>query len=359
MAVAEPPIPVRGLRAAHARDFAGRADVTVSHPRFLEFVAPGVSKGQAIAWLARRARCPAGATLALGDQCNDLEMVGDVGHGAAMPTAPAEVRLAARYLAPPVADDGAARLIEQLVLAPPDVAARNAARLAGEAAEVHAALARRHARRRRVGQRRDAGGPGAVTQSRILPDGDEARAEAVEHLRAGGIVALPTDTVYGIAADMALPDAIERLFAAKQRPAREGGRAPASPTPSQASFGWTWPPAATCPWRAVLAGRPDARAAVRAGVILPDALAGAHDDRRPRPGSRAPARARRGPRPAAHDLRQPLRRADARDAQAIADDLGDAVALVLDGGPSTVGLLRRSSTARRIVPGRSASARSA
>ena len=57
-----------------------------------------------------------------------------------------------------------------------------------------------------------------MTQSRILPDGDEARAEAVEHLRAGRIVAVPTDTVYGIAADMALPDAIERLFAAKQRP---------------------------------------------------------------------------------------------------------------------------------------------
>ena len=45
-----------------------------------------------------------------------------------------------------------------------------------------------------------------------------ARAEAIEHLRAGRIVAVPTDTVYGIAADMALPDAIERLFAAKQRP---------------------------------------------------------------------------------------------------------------------------------------------
>ena len=57
-----------------------------------------------------------------------------------------------------------------------------------------------------------------MTTTRILPDGDAARAEAVEHLRAGRIVAVPTDTVYGIAADIALPDAIERLFAAKQRP---------------------------------------------------------------------------------------------------------------------------------------------
>ena len=57
-----------------------------------------------------------------------------------------------------------------------------------------------------------------VTTTRVLPDGDAARAEAVELLRAGRIVAVPTDTVYGIAADLALPDAIERLFAAKRRP---------------------------------------------------------------------------------------------------------------------------------------------
>ena len=54
--------------------------------------------------------------------------------------------------------------------------------------------------------------------ARLLPDGPGAHAEAIALLRAGGIVAVPTDTVYGIAADMALPDAIERLFAAKGRP---------------------------------------------------------------------------------------------------------------------------------------------
>ncbi len=57
-----------------------------------------------------------------------------------------------------------------------------------------------------------------MTATRMLPDGDAARAEAVALLRAGRIVAIPTDTVYGIAADLALPDAIERLFAAKRRP---------------------------------------------------------------------------------------------------------------------------------------------
>jgi L-threonylcarbamoyladenylate synthase len=38
-------------------------------------------------------------------------------------------------------------------------------------------------------------------------------------LRAGGIVAIPTDTVYGLAAAMDVPGAIERLFAVKERPA--------------------------------------------------------------------------------------------------------------------------------------------
>jgi L-threonylcarbamoyladenylate synthase len=41
-------------------------------------------------------------------------------------------------------------------------------------------------------------------------------------LRSGGIVALPTDTVYGIAADLAVPGAIDKLFAAKRRPPDRG-----------------------------------------------------------------------------------------------------------------------------------------
>ncbi len=49
--------------------------------------------------------------------------------------------------------------------------------------------------------------------------GDEAGiAYAVSILRAGGIVALPTETVYGLAADAANPQAVARVFAAKDRP---------------------------------------------------------------------------------------------------------------------------------------------
>ena len=134
LAVGEPPVPVEVAPLARA-EFRGLADVTISHPRFLEFVAPGVSKGRAIRWLARRLRIPLGATLAVGDQWNDLEMITEVGHGTAMPSAPIEVRRAARYVALPLEDDGAARMIEDLVLASPSRVQANARRLERAAAE--------------------------------------------------------------------------------------------------------------------------------------------------------------------------------------------------------------------------------
>jgi Cof subfamily protein (haloacid dehalogenase superfamily) len=103
------------LDAGRAR-FAGLAEVTLSHPRFLEFLAPGVSKGRAIRWLARRIGVPLGQVIAIGDQYNDLEMISEVGYGIAMPSAPAAVQAAARYIAPPVAEEGAARMIERIAL---------------------------------------------------------------------------------------------------------------------------------------------------------------------------------------------------------------------------------------------------
>ena len=94
--------------------FAGRAEVTLSHPRFLEFLASGVSKGMGIRWLARRLRIPLEQCIAVGDQYNDLEMISEVGHGVAMPSAPEAVQAVARYVAPPVAEEGAAQMIERI-----------------------------------------------------------------------------------------------------------------------------------------------------------------------------------------------------------------------------------------------------
>jgi L-threonylcarbamoyladenylate synthase len=172
-----------------------------------------------------------------------------------------------------------------------------------------------------------------VSLPRILPDGEAARAEAVELLRAGLIVAVPTDTVYGIAADLALPDAIERLFAAKRRPPEKAvavlladlaqAETLGEMTPHARVLGERfWPGGLTL----VLPVRPDAvlprvlaAGAPTIGVRVPD-----HD------APRAIARTL-GPLPTTSaNVSGEL---DARDAQEIAARLGDAIALVIDGGP--------------------------
>ena len=51
------------------------------------------------------------------------------------------------------------------------------------------------------------------------PEAGEALERAAEILRAGGLVALPTETVYGLGANALDRAAVERIFAAKSRPA--------------------------------------------------------------------------------------------------------------------------------------------
>ena len=53
----------------------------------------------------------------------------------------------------------------------------------------------------------------------ILPAGETAAAAAARFLRQGGLVAFPTETVYGLGADATDPAAIARLYQAKGRPA--------------------------------------------------------------------------------------------------------------------------------------------
>jgi L-threonylcarbamoyladenylate synthase len=177
-------------------------------------------------------------------------------------------------------------------------------------------------------------GPGSGTsRPAILPDAPAAREAAVALLRAGEIVAVPTDTVYGIAVDLALPDAIERLFAAKRRPPDKAVALLLADADQAAVLGEVnaaarllaerfWPGGLTL----VLPRRPDARlpdvlaaGAPTVGVRVPD-----------HPAPRALAAAL-GPLPttSANRSGEP----DARDAHEIAERLGDAIALVLDGGP--------------------------
>ncbi len=169
--------------------------------------------------------------------------------------------------------------------------------------------------------------------ARLVPDTPAARAEAVGLLRAGGIVAVPTDTVYGIAADMALPDAIERLFAAKGRPPEKAVAVLLADAAQAGELGAVSPAAAALATRfwpggltLVLPVRPEARlprvlagGAPTIGVRVPD-----------HPAPRALAAAL-GPLPttSANRSGEP----DARDAAEILERLGGSLALVLDGGP--------------------------
>src|SRR5205085_11000742 len=56
-------------------------------------------------------------------------------------------------------------------------------------------------------------------ETRILPAGPAAVAAAARALREGGLVAFPTETVYGLGADATNAAAIARLYQAKGRPA--------------------------------------------------------------------------------------------------------------------------------------------
>lgn len=176
--------------------------------------------------------------------------------------------------------------------------------------------------------------------TRRLADGPEARAEAVRVLQGGGLVAVPTDTVYGIAVALGTPGGIERLFAAKSRPpdraiallladaaqAAEIGQMTPAATVLANAF---WPGGLTL----VVPRRTDRPlpAALTAGDLAPGAI--------PTVGIRVPAHD--APRALAHALGPlPTTSAnrsgepEARDAAEIEALLGEAVDLILDGGPA-------------------------
>jgi L-threonylcarbamoyladenylate synthase len=58
-----------------------------------------------------------------------------------------------------------------------------------------------------------------LKMTRLVKAGPEAIAAAAARLRSGGLVAMPTETVYGLAADATSDAAVAAIYAAKQRPA--------------------------------------------------------------------------------------------------------------------------------------------
>jgi L-threonylcarbamoyladenylate synthase len=165
-------------------------------------------------------------------------------------------------------------------------------------------------------------------------DDPDAVDEAIRLLRAGEVVALPTDTVYGVAVDAFAPSGADRLFAAKER-----DKAVAVPvlvaTPDAATplvegrvdvvaRRWMerfWPGALTI----VLPRAADRRDVdlggdpATIGLRCPDHRLARQLCADVGPLATTSANRHKEPTPP--------------DAQGVADALGDAVALVLDGGP--------------------------
>ena len=73
---------------------------------------------------------------------------------------------------------------------------------------------------------------------------EEAVARAAQLLASGGLVAIPTETVYGLAADALDAEAVDRIFAAKGRPASNPLIVHVADTAMARSLAATWPQAA-------------------------------------------------------------------------------------------------------------------
>jgi len=174
----------------------------------------------------------------------------------------------------------------------------------------------------------------------VIVAGDDAGiAQAVAALAGGGIVALPTETVYGLAADATDSAAVELIYAAKGRPGfnplivHVAGLAAAERlvvvgdvARALAMRFWPGPLTLVLPVRpgngiapAVTAGLPTLAIRVPAHPLMAAVL---RDLGRPLAAPSANASGRISPTTAAH----------------VAASLGDAVPLIVDGGPTAGGL---------------------
>jgi L-threonylcarbamoyladenylate synthase len=163
-------------------------------------------------------------------------------------------------------------------------------------------------------------------------------AEAVAILRAGGLVAFPTETVYGLGADARSPAALARLFAVKGRPADHPVIVHLAGAAQLDEWAVAVPDAATALAEAFWPG-PLTLLVPRAAHVL-DAVTGG----RPAVGLRVPAQ------PLALELLDAIGggiaapsanrfgRVSPTTAEHVRADLGDDVDLVLDGGPTAVGV---------------------
>ncbi|HOU23207.1 MAG TPA: Cof-type HAD-IIB family hydrolase [Anaerolineae bacterium] len=88
-----------------------RARVVLSSPRAAELLVPGASKAEGLKRVARRVRVRRRDTIAIGDGDNDIDMLRWAGVGIAMGNAMPAAKAIARWVAPPVDQDGVAAVL--------------------------------------------------------------------------------------------------------------------------------------------------------------------------------------------------------------------------------------------------------
>ena len=172
----------------------------------------------------------------------------------------------------------------------------------------------------------------------IVPDSAEAILQAVELLRAGQVIGLPTETVYGLAADGLNPTALARIFEIKGRPLfdplilhlvspkeafRLAARVPDLAHKLAEKF---WPGALTLvlPKKEIV---PDLATSGLPTVALRVPI---------HPTAVALLRSFGGP--LAAPSANKFGRISPTDARAVQLELGDAVPMIIDGGPCGIGL---------------------
>jgi L-threonylcarbamoyladenylate synthase len=175
---------------------------------------------------------------------------------------------------------------------------------------------------------------------RVDPDRPDAAAiaAAAEVLRAGGLVAFPTETVYGLGANALDREAIDRIYRAKQRPANDPIIAHIYATEQLALLAQAIPATALLlaerfwpgPLTLVLPRAASVPANIAAGLDTVAIRMPAH------PVARALLAALDLPiaAPSANTFTRP----SATTAAHVLEDLDGHVDIVLDGGPATIGL---------------------
>jgi L-threonylcarbamoyladenylate synthase len=173
----------------------------------------------------------------------------------------------------------------------------------------------------------------------ILPIDDAAMVRAAELIRAGELVAVPSETVYGLAADATSGEAVARIYAAKGRPSfnplivhvldmaqADTLAIVAEPAATLAAHFWPGPLTMVLPARE---GGP-ASALVRAGLPTIAIRMPAH------PAIRGLIEA--SGRPLAAPSANASGRISATRAEHVAATLSGRIPLILDGGPTEHGL---------------------